>query len=79
MDFNDHDLNDFQNRIKAYSKDKLIKTHKVVGRKQQEKRTEKKIGNFLVKVGLSVHPLERVRKGSGSEFFCKMMERHKRK
>ena len=78
MDFNDSDLNVFQNHIKAYSKNKLSKTHKAVGRKQ-EKMTEKKIGNFLVKVGLSVHPFERVRKGSGNEFFCKMMERHKRK
>lgn len=78
MDFNDHDLNDFQNHIKAYSKNKLRKAHKTVAKKL-EKKTEKKIGNFLVKVGARVHPLEKVKKSSANEFFCKMMERHKRK
>lgn len=78
MDFNDHDLNDFQNRIKVYSKSKLKKSHKTVERKK-EKNTEKSIANFSVKLDLKKHLVEKVEPGRAKEFFCKMMQRHKRK
>lgn len=78
MDFNDHDLNDFQNRIKVYSKSKLKKSHKTV-EKKKEKVTEKKIENFCVKVESKKHLVEKVQPGRAKEFFCKMMGRHKRK
>ena len=76
MEFNDHDLNDFQSHLKAYSKKKLAKVHKKV---DVEKKTEKIIENFKVRVASKKPLVEKLIPTGTKEFYNKMMLRHKRK
>jgi hypothetical protein len=78
MEFNDHDLNDFQTHLKAYSKKKLAEGHKKVSVKNKA-RTEKIIENFVVKVQDKKPLVQRLQKTETKEFFNQMMGRHKRK
>jgi hypothetical protein len=80
MEFNSSELSEFNARLQKYSKRKKILKHKTVresvGGKEE---TERKVGNFVVKVLKEKHALEKATVGKGTSYLQEMMDRHKRR
>ena len=78
MEFNNHDLNDFNAKLKSYNKHKRISKHKQtrIGNKET---THKEVSGFLVKVIKNEPAVEKITEPSSTEFFNTMMRRHKRR
>ncbi|OMJ83237.1 hypothetical protein SteCoe_15891 [Stentor coeruleus] len=78
MDFNSHDLNDFNAKLKSYNKLKRVSKHKTTSLSAKNP-TQKDIQGYTVKVITKGPAVENIKEPSSKEFFTSMMLRHKRK